>query len=79
MLIRKIFYESFENLPCEATSRVSKNFSRHQMKNPFLTKVAECSGDEKRYIQYGHMTSIGFQNYKKLKNSKTLYLSALLK
>ena len=47
MLIRKIFYESFENLPCEATSRVSKDFSRRQIKNPFLTKVAEYSGDEK--------------------------------
>ena len=55
MLIRRIFYESFKNLPCEATSRVSKNFSRRQIKNPFLTKVAECSGDEKRYIQYGHI------------------------
>ena len=37
-----------------------KKFFRRQMKNPFLTKVAECSGDEKRYIQYGHMTNIGF-------------------
>ena len=52
MLIRRIFYESFENLPCEATSRVSKNFSRRQIKNPFLTKVAECSGDEKRYLLF---------------------------
>ena len=49
MLIRRIFYESFENLPCEATSRVSKNFSRRQMKNPFLTKFVQCSGDEKRF------------------------------
>ena len=56
----RIFYESFENLPCEATSRVSKKFSRRQIKNPFLTKVAECSEDEKKYIQYGHMTNIGF-------------------
>ena len=40
------------------------------MKNPFLTKVAECSGDEKRYIPYGHMTNIGFQNQKKLKKKK---------
>ena len=47
MLIRKILYESFENLPCEATSGVSKKFSRRQIKNPFLTEVAECSGDEK--------------------------------
>ena len=60
MLIRGIFYESFKNLPCEATSRVSKKFSRRQIKNAFLTKVAECSRDEKRYIQYGHMTNIGF-------------------
>ena len=59
MLIRRIFYESFKNLPCEATSRVSKNFSRRQIKNSFLTKVAECSEDEKRYIQHGHMTNIG--------------------
>ena len=70
MLIRRIFYESFENLPCEATSRVSKKFSRRQIKNPFLTKVAECSGDEKRYIQYGPMTNIGFQNHKKLKKKQ---------
>ena len=67
MLIRRIFYESFENLPCEATSRVSKNFSRRQIKNPFLTKVAECSGDEKRYIQHGHMTKIGFGIYSRVK------------
>ena len=60
MLIRKIFYESFENLPCEATSRISKKFSRRQMKNPFLTKVAQCSGDEKRYIQHDHRTNIRF-------------------
>ena len=37
-----------------------KNFSRRQIKNPFLTKVPECSEDEKRYIQYGDMTNIGF-------------------
>ena len=43
----KIFYESCENLPCEVTSRFSKNFSEGQIKNPFLTKVAQCSGDEK--------------------------------
>ena len=79
MLIRRIFYESFENLPCEATSRVSKKFSRRQIKNPFLTKVAECSGDEKRYIQYGRMTNIGSYNHKKLKKSKKVQLSALLK
>ena len=66
----RIFYESFENLPCEGTSRGSKNFSRRQIKNPFPTKVAECSGDEKRYIQYGHMTNIGFQNHKKLKKKQ---------
>ena len=60
MLTRRIFYESFENMPCEATSRVSKKFSRRQMKNLFLAKVAECPGDEKRYIQYGHTTNIGF-------------------
>ena len=54
MLIRRIFYESFENLPCEATSRVSKKFSRRQIKNPFLTKVAECSGDEKRYTIWSY-------------------------
>ena len=56
----RIFYESFENLPCEATSRVSKKNSRRRMKNPIVTKVAKCSRDEKRYIQYGHMTNIGF-------------------
>ena len=70
MLIRKIFYESFENLPCEATSRVSKKFSRRQMKNPFLTKVAQCSGDEKRYIQHDHRTNIGLWNHKKLKKKQ---------
>ena len=67
MLIRRIFYESFENLPCEATSRVSKKFSRRQIKNPFLTKVAKCCGDEKRYIQHGHMTKIGFDIYSSVK------------
>ena len=60
MLIRRIFYESFENFPCEATSGVSKKFSRRQVRNPFLTKVAECSGDEKRYIKYDHRTNIRF-------------------
>ena len=78
MLIRRIFYESFENLPCEATSRVSKTFSRRQIKNPFLAKVAQCSGDEKRYIQHDHVTNIHFQNHKNLKKSKTSSLSALL-
>ena len=70
MLIRKIFYESFENLRCEATSRVSKKFSRRQMKNPFLTKVSQCSEDEKRYIQHDHRTNIGLWNHKKLKKKQ---------
>ena len=60
MLIRRKFYEILENLPYEATSRVSKKISRGQVKNPCLTKVTKCCGDEKRYIQYGHMTNIGF-------------------
>ena len=66
MLIRRIFYENFENLPCEATSRVSKKFCRRQIKNLFLKKVVKCCGNEKRYIQYGHMTNIDFQNQKKI-------------
>ena len=71
MLIRRIFYESFENLPCEATSRISKKFSRRQIKNLFLTKVAECSGDEKRYIQY--------DKYKLLYDTRKRFLSDLRK
>ena len=43
----RIFYHNCENLSHEATSRVSKKFSRRQIKNLFLTKVAHCSGDEK--------------------------------
>ena len=50
MLIRRIFHESLENLPCEATSRVSKIFSRRQMKNPFLTKVAQCSEQPRFFL-----------------------------
>ena len=56
-----------------------KKLSRRQMKNPFLTKVAECSGDDKRHIQYSHLTNIGFYNHKKLKKSKKVQLSALVK
>ena len=37
-----------------------KKFSRRQIKNPFLRKVAHCSGDEKRYIEHDHRTIIGF-------------------
>ena len=70
MLMCRIFYESCENLPLEATSRVSKNFSRRQIKNPLLTKVAHCSGDEKRYIQHGHRINIGLYNHKKLKKKQ---------
>ena len=70
MLIRIIFYGNCENLPCEATSRVSKQISRRQIKNPFLTKVALCSRDEKRYIQHDHRANIGFKNHKKLKKKK---------
>ena len=36
-----------------------KKFSRRQMKNPFLRKVAQCSGDEKKYIQYDKLNSSG--------------------
>ena len=61
----KIFYESCENLPYEVTSRFSKNFSERQIKNPLLTKVAQCSRDEKRYIQHDHRTNIGLWNHKK--------------
>ena len=70
MLIRRIFYESFENLPCEATSRVSKKFSRRQIKNLARQKVAHCSGDQKRYIQHGHMTKIGFGIYSRVKKKQ---------
>ena len=56
----KIFSHNSENLPREATSSVSKKFSRRPIKNPLLTKVAHCSGDEKSYIQHGHMINIGF-------------------
>ena len=66
----RIFYESFENLACEATSRVSKNFSRRQMKNPFLTKVAQCSRNENRYRQYDHRGNIGLWNHKKLEKKQ---------
>ena len=55
-----------ENLPCEATSRISETFSRRQMKNLFLTKVAQCFGDEKRYGQHDRRTNMGFWNHKKL-------------
>ena len=47
-----------------------KKFSRRQIKNLFLTKVAQCSGDEKRYIQHDHMTNIGLWNHKQLKKTK---------
>ena len=70
MFICKIFYESFENLPREATSRVSKKFSRRPIKNLLLTKVAHCSGDQKRYIQHGHMTKIGFGIYSRVKKKQ---------
>ena len=70
MLIREIFYESFENLPCEATSRVSKTFSRRQIKNLARQKVAHCSGDEKRYIRHGHMTKIGFGIHSRVKKKQ---------
>ena len=40
---------------------------RRQIKNPFLTKVAQCSGNEKRYIQHNHRTNTGLCNQKKLK------------
>ena len=43
----KIFSHNSENLPREATSRVSKKISRRPIKNLLLTKVAHCSGDEK--------------------------------
>ena len=67
MLIRKIFYESFENLPCKPTSRVSKKFSRRQIKNLARPKVVHCSVDQKIYIQHGHMTKIGFDIYSSVK------------
>ena len=66
----KIFHHSCQNLPHEATSRVSKKFSRRQIKNLFLTKVAHCSRDEKKYIWHGHRTYIGFGNHKKLKKKQ---------
>ena len=66
----RIFHHKCENLSHEATSRVSKKFSRRQLKNLFLTKVAHCSGDEKRYIQHGHRTYIDFGNHKKLKKKQ---------
>ena len=74
-----IFCYNSKNSSHEATSSVQKNFSRRQIKNPFLTKVAQCSGDEKRYIQHDHRTNIGLWNHKKLKKRKTVQLSALLK
>ena len=72
----QIFIHNSENLPHEAT--VSKAFSRRPIKNLLLTKVAHCSGDEKKYIQHDHRSNIGLWNHKKLKkkNSKTVQLSA---
>ena len=61
------------------TLRVSKNFSVSQIKNLLPQFSQKCSGESKTYIHHSHISWNGDMQQEKVKKTKTVPLSALLK